>query len=243
MTINFGAPRHTESQGVIPLTGLGHAPAPVLVDPFDIEAAKNELSVHEEAIKGMLTKAKAFEITDERTNSTAVQMGLQAKKLAKAIKAAGAEKTKEHRLYTGAVRNLVRVYTDMLDTIEVDLKGKFREYSRLIEMKRREAERKAQEAARALQEKINAEAAEKKIKPIDIPEPALPVKQAPTRTEEGSGSMKKVWTWDKENYDFEKIPDDFKMIDGPAINKAIKAAVRIIPGIRIFQDDVPVWRG
>ena len=222
-----------------------YAPSPVVINPFDIEQAKSELSRYEEKIKGMLTEAQAFEITDEASNSKAVEMGLQAKKLSKRVKEDGADRTKKHRLYTGAVKNLVRVYTDMLDSIESDLKGKFREYSRIKEMKRREDDLKVKEAARALQDRVNREAKKKNIDPILIPEPVLPQKQAPTRTEEGSGSMKKVWTWDKneEEIDFDKVPDEYKILNGPAINTAIKAAVRNIPGIRIYQDDVPVWRG
>ena len=148
----------------------------------------------------------------------------------------------------------------MLDTIEVDLKAKFREYSRLQEMKRREAEKKAQKAARALQAKINKEAAEKKIEPVPIPVPSLPLKQAPTRTEEGSGSMKQVWTFEIEDWTkverkhleaiavvaMEMTPA--KAEHHPVIRKVfmpmiISGGVRQIPGIRIYQDDRPVWRG
>ena len=237
MTIIFGV--KAQKNGV-----HGAIPAPLMViDPFDIEVAKTELSKYAEKLKEMLAEAHAFEITDEESNKQAVEMGLQAKKIGKTLTDTGAEKTKLHRFYTSAVRNLTKVHTNITDEIVDVLKGKFRNYSRLQEMTRREEERKAQEAARELQKKINAEAKKKKIEPIPIPIPALPQKQAPTRTEEGSGSMKKVWTWDKESYDFALIPDEYKMIDGPAINKAIKAAVRNIPGIRIFQEDVPVWRG
>ena len=259
MPIDFNAATGPTEHGIKVQSNSVHAAVPAPINPFDIEAAKAELSVHLEAIEGMLAEAKAFEITDELTNNTAVQMGLQAKKLAKRIKDAGAEKTKEHRAFTGAVRNWVRVYTDMLDSIESDLKGKFREYSRLQEMKRREDERKAQEAARELQKKINAEAKKKKIDPIHIPEPALPQKQAPTRTEEGSGSIKKVWTFEVE--DWTKVDRNHleaiaivamemrpkKTEHHPVIRKVfmpmVTAGVRSIPGIRIFQDDVPVWRG
>ncbi|HDZ27506.1 hypothetical protein LCGC14_1200360 [marine sediment metagenome] len=250
MTIDFNKSAGANRESVTPKTGsaewfnaLGLKPTlPTTINPFDIEPAKAELSVHEEAIKEMVAKSRAFKITDDESNSMAVQMGLQAKKLAKRIKEAGADKTKEHRLFTGAVRNLVKVYTDMLEDIETGLKGKFRVYSRLKEIKQKEDERKLQEANRKLQAEIDRDAKKKKIDPVQLPEVALPQKQAPTRTEKGSASIRKKWTWDKETYDFSKIPDEYKMIDGPAISKAIKAAVRNIPGIRIFQDDVPVWR-
>lgn len=212
-------------------------------EPFDIEQAKAELSVHEEAIKQMLEQSKEHQITDETSNKAAIQMGLQAKKLSKKIKAMGADKTKEHRDFVSAVRNMVKLYTDMLDSIETGLKAKFREYSRIKEMERREAEKKAQEVAKRLQEKVNKEAEEKGIEPVQVPDVALPEKQQPVRTEEGSASVRKRWTWDKESVDFAQVPDEYKTIDAVAINRAIRAGLRNIPGIRIYQEEEAVWRG
>ena len=233
MTIDFGPDPE--------LRPKAYGPPPAVINPFDIEPAKAELSVYEEKLKEMLAKAQRFEINDEESSRIAVQMGLQAKKLGKQIKEMGAEKTKEHRLYTGAVRNLVKVHTDITDEIESTFKGKFSVYSRLKEMKRREAEQKAKVAAEKLQVQINKDAAKKKIDPIHIPEPALPQKQAPTRTEGGSASIKKVWTW--KLIDKAMVPDEYKALDAVAINTAIRAAVRSIAGIEIFQEEKTVFRG
>ena len=237
-----------------------YAPVPKVTNQFDIEQAKRELSVFTEKLKEMLAEARAFEITDEETKKQAVEMGLQARKVGKNITDMGAEKTKKHRGYTAGVRNVVKVHTNITDEIEDVLKDKFKKRSQLEEMDRREQEKKAQAAARELRAKINKEAAEKKIDPIDIPEPVLPQKQAPTRTEEGSGSMKQVWTfeildWTKvERKHLEAIATvamemtPAKAEHHPVIRKVfmpmiISGGVRQIPGIRIFQDDVPVWRG
>ena len=244
MAIDFNVDRVTPiktDHGIKVQSNTVHAAVPAPINPFDIEAAKAELSVYKDRLEKMLAKAKAFEITDDESNGMAVQMGLQAKKLGKRIKDAGADKTKEHRQFTGAVRNLVKVYTDMLSGIEAGLKEKFRDYSRIKEMKRREAERIAQVAAEKLQRQINREAKVKNIEPVHVPTPALPQKQAPTRTEEGSASIKKVWTWKLIN--ITEVPDEYKILDAVAVNKAIRGAVRNITGIEIFQEDKPVFRG
>lgn len=47
------------------------------------------------------------------------------------------------------------------------------------------------------------------------------------------------WTWDKENYDFARIPDGYKDLRGDAIDMAIRAGVRMIPGIKIFPENKP----
>jgi len=244
MPIDFNVDRVTPiktDHGMKVQSNTVHAAVPAPINPFDIEPVRTELSANEEAVKKMVAKSRAFKITNDESNSMAVQMGLQAKKLAKRIKEAGAEKTKEHRLFTGAVRNLVKVYTDMLEDIETGLKGKFRDYSRIKEMKRREAERIAQVAAEKVQRQINREAKVKNIEPVHVPTPALPQKQAPTRTEEGSASIKKVWTWKLIN--ITEVPDEYKILDAVAVNKAIRGAVRNITGIEIFQEDKPVFRG
>lgn len=228
-------------------------------DPFDIEPAKAELLVYEQKINEMVDKAQAFEIVDDESNSQAVQMGLQAKKLSKLVKEIGADRTKEHRTYVGAVRNFVKVYTTMLDSIESGLKEKFKDFSRLQEMKRREAERAAQKAAEQLQERINREAKKKHIDPIIIPEVALPTKQEAVRTEEGSGSIRKVWTfrivdWSKIDRklleEIGKTAMAAKLKDAahhPVISKVfmpmVKAGVRSIPGIEIFQEEQTILRG
>jgi len=212
-------------------------------NPFDIAPIKWEMATYSMWVQDMVDDASAHQVIDDASNSKAVQMSLQAKKLSKKIKDKGAEKTKEHRAFVTSVRNLVRMYTDMLNSIEADLKKKIREYSSVKEIERREAEKRAQAEAARLQERINAEAKEKGIEPVQVPEVALPEKQQPVRTEEGSASVRKRWTWDHENYEFEKVPDGYKILDQPTINKAIKAGIRSIPGITIYEDKDVILRG
>jgi len=212
-------------------------------NPFDIAPIKWEMATYSMWVQDMVDDANAHQVSDDASNSKAVQMSLQAKKLAKKIKDKGAEKTKKHRAFTASVRNLVRMYTDMLDSIEADLKKKIKEYSSVKEIERREAEQRAQAEAQKLQKRINQEAKEKGIEPVQVPEVALPEKQQPVRTEEGSASVRKRWTWDKDHYDFRKVPDDYKLLDEPAINKAIRAGVRKIPGITIYEDKDVILRG
>lgn len=217
-----------------------HASIPAPIDPFDTTVAKARFAEFEEIIKKMVSTSQKFEVTDGASYRESIQMGLQAKKLAKQLKGIEEAYTKDHRLYVTTIRNFLKVYTEYLKTIEDDQKEKFTAYSHRIEMARREAERKAEEAARKLQKQLNKEAKEKRIEPVQVPTPALPQKQAPVRTAEGSASFRKKWTF--RVIDLGKVPDKFKVLDEVAINRAIKAAVRNIPGLEIYQKETPILR-
>lgn len=68
------------------------------------------------------------------------------------------------------------------------------------------------------------------------------VQDAPkiTRTESGSASQRKGWTF--EVVDAALVPDEFKVVDEKKIRDAVKMGARSIAGVRIYEDSKTVFR-
>jgi len=211
-----------------------------MINPLDPAPAKAKLQKYETEIQKMTDIAQAVEIVDQASNLEAVAMASQAVKLFKAIEHARKEIVKEPNEFIRGVNAFAKVYTAKLKAIESELKAKINSYSVKQEMIRREAERKAQDEARKLQAKIDAEAKKKNIKPVVVPPPVLPVKSEPTRTAEGSASTRKVWAWEVEDHSL--IPFKWMVLDEKKVNQAVRLGMRNIPGIRIYQETKTVLR-
>ncbi len=68
------------------------------------------------------------------------------------------------------------------------------------------------------------------------------VQEAPrvTRTEAGSASQRKVWTYDI--FDAALVPREYLLVSDAKVRDAVKMGVRSIPGVRIFEETKTVFR-
>ena len=81
-----------------------------------------------------------------------------------------------------------------------NLKKKISQFSAHREMKRREAEKRAREQARKLQDAMDREAKAKGIDALKLPTQVMPEPKKVTRTQNGgSAYTKKVWTFEIED--------------------------------------------
>lgn len=123
-----------------------------------------------------------------------------------------------------------------------------KEQARLEAEAKAEAERKAEEARqKALAEKKSkeeAEAAAKEAAAMVEPAPVVVAEmpeEVKVKTETGTADIKKEWTW--EIIDFKALPDaafearkdETTKALAPYLNSQVKAGVREIPGVKIFQ--------
>jgi len=207
-------------------------------------------------LEEMKAKATAAIVTNEDTARLAVEMASQAKRLSKQIEDQRKAVIKEPQEYVKGINTLAKSFTEPLDGIELTLKAKINAWQREQEKIRQERERKAREEAAALQKRLedeakveqarlNAEAKAKgveaqKVEPIQVPEVIIPQPKTITRTEEGSASIRKVWTW--KLLDFAKLPDEYKKIDEVKLNQAVKAGMREIAGVEIYEETKTVIR-
>jgi hypothetical protein len=212
------------------------APPPAARDPFDVAPVRDALKAYEAEVASMKQTAENHQVVDDESNRSAVEMAAQAKRLAKLIEDMRKEKVGPYQQYTKAVTNLAKVYTDVLENIErIILKPKINAYLSKLKLERLEAERRAQEEARRLQERLDAESAEKNLPRVEVQMPVLPQKQEPVRTEEGSASQRADWKW--KLVDIAQVPREYLVIDSVALNKAVRAGARVIPGIEIYQEE------
>ncbi len=89
--------------------------------------------------------------------------------------------------------------------------------------------RAAAEEARAAQEALDAQREER----ASFETAAVEVAKPTVKTTGGSFTVKKVWTG--EVADESKVPREYMAVDQKKINAAVKAGVRDIPGVRIFE--------
>ena len=89
-----------------------------------------------------------------------------------------------------------------------------------------------------IQAQLRAEAEAAGVSPDEIQDIAPVMSQKPKtiRSETGSASFAKEWTWGPEDKcDKEKVPLEYLTIDRPKITQAVKQGIREIPGIPIYE--------
>jgi hypothetical protein len=108
--------------------------------------------------------------------------------------------------------------------------------------KRQEAARREQERLRKLAEAKQARQAAKAVEqgleapPVIIP---MPTVQAPPKTiRTASGAVTTRTVWRHEVVDFAALPEEYKIADEVKLGKVVRAGVREIPGVRIYEEMV-----
>lgn len=97
-----------------------------------------------------------------------------------------------------------------------------------------EAARREEERLRRLAEARQAKAGRDAPTPI-IPMPTVWAPPKTVRTAAGSLTVKTVWSF--EVVDLSALPDEYKAADAVKIGRVVRAGVRQIPGVRIFETE------
>ena len=198
-----------------------------------IQQVQIDFARYKDKVADMQKAALILSIVDADTNKTAVEMAGQSVAIHKAIEDKRKEIVKSPNDFVKAVNTFAKEYTTALETIKATIGQKITRYAQEQERKRLEAQRKANDEAKKLQDEINqaAEAAQEQPQVVVLPI----VQEAPKVTRTSSGSATQTTTWTFEVTDFALLPDQFKMADSVSLNKAVKAGLRQIPGVNIYQ--------
>jgi len=229
MSVDFNAALDTPAE-ILP-------PVPIL----SLEAVKPQFAAYVAQVDRMLADAQAIEIKDDATMSFAVALGGEASKISKAIDAKRKLVTADASDYVKSVNGFAKLFTDKLDAAVRTVKGKISSYQAKVEIARREAEKRAQEEARKLQDDLNKEAEEKGVEPVQVIPPTIPEEKKIVHTETGASAHFRT-VWKAEVVDDAAVPRNFCTPDMRKINDAVKAGVREIAGVRIWEDKQPVLR-
>jgi hypothetical protein len=213
--------------------------APTSAAALDTRVARYQFDRYQETVENMVIQAGRHVVTDDDSNSHAVAMAGQAKAISGKIEKMRKSLVEEPNQYVKAVNNFAKQYTGKLASIETELKTKINRWQVEQQRARLEAQRKAEAEAKRIQEQIDRESKAAGVDPIQIATPVIPVTTV-TRTDNGSASLRKVWTW--KLTDFGSVPDEYKVINDKAINQAVRTGIRNIPGVEIFEESQTVIR-
>lgn len=211
-----------------------------LTPVLDLDVAKRNLSPYREQIVNMVKEAMALTIENDESNTIAVELGTQAKKLNKTIEAEKKRIIERPNDFIKAVRNFCKSFQDQLEKIEYTLKQKITTYQTKRELERRKTEEETRKAAEELQKKIDKEAKKAGVEAPKIETPIIPEPSKVIRTDSGTSHIRKEWTF--EITEPWNVPHKYMKVDEQAIRKAVKAGIREIAGVRIYQETKTVFR-
>jgi flagellar biosynthesis GTPase FlhF len=127
---------------------------------MSLECVKPRFEQYVVAVSGLVETAKAIVVKDDESLKTAIAIGGDAKKVAKALEANYKEVTNDASEFVKSVRGFVKSFTDSLEGAEVVIKKKVSDYQFQKELERRKQEEAARKAQQELQDRLNKEAEE-----------------------------------------------------------------------------------
>lgn len=241
MAIDFGAAMngHPAMAGTLYDAIAAPAPAPA-VNPLDLTPVREALGPYRTRLDDMVAQADALFVESDDQQRQAVEMAGQAKKLGKALDEARKRFVAAPGDYVRSVNALAKELADRLVLIETGLKRKISTHQARVELERRKAEEAARKAAAELQAKVDAEAKAAGVETVQVAAPVIPEAPKVVRTEAGAAHQRKEWVF--RVTDPAAIPRDYLVVDERAIREAVKAGVREIPGVEIFEETKTVIR-
>lgn len=212
---------------------------------LDLDCAKRDLSPYREQIANMVKEAMALIVDNDESNTIAVELGTSAKKLNKTIeiekkRIIGTPQIQEVLDFVKSFKNFCKGFQDDLVKVENITKQKVGTYGVKVELNRLKTEEAARKAVEELQRKIDKEAKKTGVEAPKIETPVIPEPPKVTRTDSGTSHIRKDWTF--EIIDHGNIPREYMKVDEQAIRQAIKAGIREIAGVRIYQETKTVFR-
>lgn len=201
-----------------------------------IDLAKNQLMEFRSAIQAMNAEAQLLDVQDDAGEKKGAEMTAQARTILKRIEERQEEIIREPQQFVKAVQQFTLPWREELKGIVAHIKRKLEQYGDKKELARREAEKRAKEESEKLQKEINERAAAAGVEPVTVVMPVLPDKREPVRTETGTTSY--VKQWDFEVTDIAVVPVRYLKADPinrSAVLESIRAGVREIPGLKIFE--------
>lgn len=181
------------------------------------------IKTHTESIT---EKAKSLVISDEKSGKYATDLVSFIKKAYRKIEAKRKFFTQPLNEHIRDINSEFKTMTEPLKEAEDAIKGKLLSWHATL--------RKRQEA----EEKKKLESTNKISRNLNLPDVEQPPEAPPSTQVKGAvgkSFTKKVWNFEVE--DFPKIPNSLKLLNEVAVRAQIKAGIREIPGIKIFQKD------
>lgn len=204
------------------------------VNILSLERVKPQFEDFKKNALQILADAQAVEITDADRQEFAVSLGGSASKLIKKVEAQRKDVTQNAEDFVAAVKNIAALIVEPLKKAVLITKEKNNQYTAKLELERREAEQKANEAAKKLQAEIDAGAAKAGVPAPQVVAPSIPKTETKVRTESGTTAYT-VSRWVGTIDNPGDVPREYCTPDIKLINDAIKQGVREIKGVTIKE--------
>lgn len=224
---------------------------------LDIERAKQSFVPVIAGIDEIVSEMEALKVDSQEANQRATFLGATSAKLLKKIDEIRKAKTEEPKNFVDSVNAFARIFTDKLKTVKDLASKKTAQWQLFVEQERQKKEIEARKVAQELQEKLRKEAEEanrkaeeeahkkaeenktqyiepQKIESPVVVEPIIPKKETTTRTEAGSASLAQRWTF--KIIDASLVPREYLVVSETLLRDAVKAGIRTIPGVEIYQE-------
>ncbi len=228
---------------------------PVLDAPTPLEVARQGMEPFRKKALDFEAKALAIKVTSEVTQTSATALAGEVKKAAKAVEDTRKQSVTPLNEIVRDINALAKEISAPLEKAEAYLKNQLTHFATQQELERRKEEERRRQEAAAEQARLNAEAAaeqnrlnaEAKAKGLDVvasiqaplvPEVVVEAAPSTVRTASGSSFLRTTWTF--EVVDLASVPREFLILDEKQVNASIKAGVREIQGIRIFEKQTAV---
>lgn len=134
------------------------------------------------------------------------------------------------------INAMFKEYAAPLENADRILRGKVLRYQAEVRRKQQEEEERLRALAEKEQKRLEKQA-EKKGLPAPPPLVLPATKAAPKTIQTGLGTATTKTVWDFVIEDEAKIPREYLTVDTKKIRAVVKAGVREIPGVRIFESD------
>ncbi|OQX53959.1 MAG: hypothetical protein B5M53_06305 [Candidatus Cloacimonas sp. 4484_209] len=198
--------------------------------------AQNAFLVWKKRFTQLEEEVKTLEITNEENCQKAAELLATIAKYEKRINEECEKRIAIPKTFIKKVKARANEVVKPLTNSKKIVKLKLKDYKTRLEMERREMEKKAEEERKRLQKQLDKEAKEKGIEPVKLPEVTMPKEKLKVTTEDGTVYERKRWTFRVIN--IKEVPPEFKIekVDDKKVNAAIRAGVREIAGLEIYQE-------
>jgi hypothetical protein len=191
-----------------------------------------------EAVDAALSASRdvSSDVTDEQSAKAVIEVLGKIVGARKAADEARKALTKPLLDEKRTIDNRFREMTGPLDGAEQALKSVVAAYRRKVEQERRERIAREERNRRERQAREDAKAEAERREPVRHESPRIePAPEATIRSGGAAATVRRVWK--AEVIDPDAVPRDYLTVDKAAINRAVKAGTREIPGVRIWKDD------
>jgi hypothetical protein len=233
MKLDFSKVGTDQPDRTVTVSGSSKFEQPTQYNVMDIEAAKKSFAVYKTRLDEAVKRVKAFVVDSDRKEKELSETLLKCASLFKTVEKFRKEKIYDADKFVRGFNSFVKSFRDPLEIGIKEGKKKIGAYQYKKLLRDRETEAKAQKEVARLQTEMDARAKKAGVPPVTMPAMVQSSKSGPVRTESGSASTRMEWTWELEN--LSQVQREYLGLDKNLVDAAVKAGIRKIEGIRIFE--------